>query len=36
MPALAFGGGAVSFLILAAMGWNSAVLGEVGSVAKGL
>jgi hypothetical protein len=36
MPGLAFGGGAVSFLILAAVGWRGAALGRVGSVAKAL
>jgi hypothetical protein len=36
MPGLAFGGGAVSFLVLAAVGWRGAALGQVGSVAKAL
>lgn len=36
MPALAFGGGAVSFLVLAGVGWKGAALGKVGSVAKAL
>lgn len=36
LPALSFGGGAVSFLVLAAVGWKGAALGKVGSVAKAL
>ena len=37
MPGLAFGGGAVSFLVLAALGWKCAALGKVGGgVAKAL
>lgn len=36
MPALAFGSGAVSFLVLAAVGWKGAALGKVGNVAKAL
>ena len=34
--ALAFGGGAVSFLTLAALGWRAGGLGAVGKVAKSL
>ena len=36
MPAMAFGGGAVSFLVLAAVGWKGAALGKVGAVAKAM
>ena len=36
LPALAFGGGAVSFLVLAAVGWRGAALGKVGNMAKAL
>jgi hypothetical protein len=36
MPALSFGGGAVSFLTLAALGWKGAALGKVGVVGKAM